>query len=67
MSEPEEKLDVRVEDGWFASYVDGRRIARFGTRKAAEDACRRMQRPEGRTARHPGFVTRRTPKVARSA
>jgi hypothetical protein len=62
----EEKLDVRVEDGWFASYVDGHRVARFGTRQAAEAACRRMQRPEGRTAKHPGFVMRQTPKVART-
>lgn len=66
MSEPAGKLDVRFEKGWFVAYIEGRPLAGFGTREAAEAACRRMQRPEGRTIKHPGFMMRRTPKVTRS-
>ena len=43
----EEKLDVRVEAGWFVAYVRGHRVAKFTSREAAETACRRMQRPGG--------------------
>lgn len=55
---------VRVENGWFVAYdQQGHRIARFGTRAAADAACTRWKNVGARMAKAPSFSSRpSTPK-----